>query len=152
VPPPICAPRQRPGPETLSSRWCHFPYIPFPGTLARTQRTLPNLTFHSDEHVGASSGLPLYFRHLCMHSLCAISSLCRPLASSLCPAACPYLELPACKMRIHLDAYLHSAHPHPHLRPQCLDMESSCWHHITTTSETSSRPGLPSPSLCMLTM
>ena len=32
-------------------------------------QTLPNLTLHSDEHVGASSGPLLHFWHLCMHSL-----------------------------------------------------------------------------------
>jgi hypothetical protein len=62
-----------PDPFTFSVRWCHFWSTFLPRMiLAPTQHTLRELTLHSDEHVGASSGLSLaglHFPHLCALSL-----------------------------------------------------------------------------------
>ena len=60
-------------PHAFSARWCHFWSTLLPRIiLAPTQHTLAELTLHSDEYVGASSGLSLaglHFPHLCALSL-----------------------------------------------------------------------------------
>ncbi|KAF8262115.1 hypothetical protein EI94DRAFT_1705012 [Lactarius quietus] len=125
-----------PDPETFSSRWCHFWHTLFPRILAPTQQTLTELTLHSDELLGASSGLSLsalHFPHLCTLSM-------RKFVFEQAIGVVPFilrhtptltrLELLACKMPIPLDAHLLPWIPPPPSSTALSPNGSSCWYQI----------------------
>jgi hypothetical protein len=126
-----------PDPETFTSRWCHFWRTLLPRILTPTQHTLTELTLHSDEHIGASSGLSLaalHFPHL--RTLSMGKLVFEPLVGVV-PFVLRHaptlarLELLACKMPIHRDAHLLPwTPPPPSSTALSLDNGSRCWYHI----------------------
>ena len=125
-----------PDPETFPSRWCYFWRTLFPRILVPTQQTLTELTLHSDEHIGTSSGLSLsglHFPHLRTLSL-------RKLVFEPSVGVVPFvlrhaptlarLELLACKLPIYLDAHLLPwTPPSPSFSALSLG-KLCCWYHI----------------------
>lgn len=126
-----------PDPETFPSRWGHFWRTLFPRIIAPTQHTLTELTLHSDEHLGASSGLSLaalHFPHLCTLSMRKLvfepSVGVVPFVLRHAPTLA-HLELLECKMPIHRDAHLLPwTPPPPSATALSLNNGSCCWYHI----------------------
>ena len=123
-----------PVPVMFSDRWCNFWSTFFPRMiLAPTQHSLTELTLHSDEDVGASSGLSLagqLFPHLCALSLRKL--VFEPLVGVepfvlRHAATLARLELLACKLPARADRLLTQWAPSPSTTPA---RDEACWKPI----------------------